>query len=160
MPYSPSTYSGDPNESMLDEMRFKLQDVGEGGLWLLTDVEYQYLLDKWLPRFDSPIGVASVAADTIAARFAGAVSITADGVSVNVGDLSGRYRELAAQLRTEYSSSQLGEANIDSILADFQPDPSIAPLDFGRGMHDNPEAGRQAYGSYAYGANGSEWPFW
>lgn len=147
MPYTPSTYSGDPTTTLLDEVRFLVQDVGEGGLWLLTDLEYQYLMDTWLPRYDAITYVAAMAAETIAGRFAGAVSISADGVSVNVADLSDRYRALAAQLRMQYDAGQMGAADIASILVDYEPDASIAPLDFGVGMHDNPSAGRQAYGT-------------
>lgn len=144
------TYSGDPSTSPRDEVRFMLQDT-DPAMPLLSDAEIAWLLDQWMPRYDSTIYVAAAGADVIARKFAGVVSVTADGVTVNTADLSQRYQALAAQLRAEYANAQIGgEVDISNLMLDYQPDLSIRPLNFGLGMHDNPEAGQQDFGG--------EWP--
>ena len=151
-----TTYSGAPFETQVDEVRFLVQDTDPDalGFWLLTDQELQYLVDTWLPRYDSLTYVAAVAAGVIARKFVGIVSVSADGVSVNTADLADRYRQLAAQLRNEYKAGQIGEGpNIENLLVGSGYDPSIRPLRFGVGLHDNYEAGNQDYG----GVHGDIW---
>lgn len=142
------SYSGDPSNSQKDEVRFVLQDT-DPGLQLLTDEEIDFLIEKWLPRYDSLTYVAAIAAATIARKFVGVVDINADGVSVNAAELMNRYTELAKQLRAEYVAAQIGgEVDLSSIMIGQTPDPRIKPLAFGIGLHDNPEAGLQDFGSW------------
>lgn len=144
-------YSGAPFAADVDELRFLLQDVGDDNLWLLSDQELQFLIDAWMPRYDSLTFVAAVAAATISRKFAGIVSVSADGVSVNTADLSQRYRDLAVALREEYKLAQVGgEIDIENLLIGYSADRSIKPLRFGVGLMDNPEAGLQDYGSWSY----------
>lgn len=144
------TYSGDPNSSELDELRFTVQDTDEK-LKLLTDEELNFLLDQWMPRFDSITYVASVAAAVISRKFAGIVNVSSDGVSVNTADLAQRYRDLAAELRAQYKDAQVGGVlDLANLMVGTTPDPSIAPLRFGVGLHDNPEAGLQDFGGWTY----------
>lgn len=144
-------YSGAPFESDVDQVRFHLQDTGDDNFWLLSDQELQWLIDQWMPRYDSLIYVAAVSAGVISRKFAGLVSVSADGVSVNVADLAQRYRDLAISLRDEYKSAQIGEGpDITNLLIGYSPDRSIKPLRFGVGLHDNPEAGAQDYGGWTY----------
>jgi hypothetical protein len=151
------TYSGDPLDSDKDEVRFLLQDTDPGTLPLLTDEEIEFLLDRWLPKYDSVTYVAAVAADTISRKFVGIVSISVDGVSVNTADLAQRYRDLAVQLRNEYVAGQIGaEVPLDNIMVGGRVDYSIAPLNFSIGLHDNPQAGQQDYG----GQTGTPWVEW
>ena len=144
------SYSGDPATSDKDEVRFYLQDT-DAGFPLLTDEEIQWLIDEWMPKYDSLIYVASVGAATISRKFAGMVSVMADGVNVQTGDLAQRYRDLAAELRDQYKAGQIGgEVDIDNLLVGHSVDPSLRPLRFGIGLHDNPEVGIQDYGGLTY----------
>lgn len=139
------TYTS-PQTSDKDEVRFYLQDT-DAGFPLLQDEEIQWLIDEWMPKYDSLIYVASVCAAVIANKFVGLVAVSADGVSVQTGDLAQRYRDMAEELRDQYKAAQIGaDINIDNLLVGHSPDPSIRPLRFGVGLHDNPEAGQQDYG--------------
>lgn len=145
------TYSGAPFESTDDELRFTVQDTGDQNFWLLSNEEYGYLYDTWMPLYDSMTYVAAVAAATISRKFAGVVSVTADGVSVNTSDLAQRYRDMATELRDQHKDATVGgEVDISNIMIGYQPDPSIRPLRFGIGMMDNPSAGLQDYGGLTY----------
>ena len=138
---------GDPMSSDVDKVRFLMQDTNPA-VRLLTDLELQYLVDEWFHRYDTLIYVAAVAADRVAAKFAGVVSVSADGVSVGTADLSERYRLLATDLRALHKDYQIsGEVDITNLMWDQNPDYGIRPLTFGVGMDDNLAAGRQDYGS-------------
>jgi hypothetical protein len=154
VPFAPSTYSGDPATSLVDEVRFQVQDTGADGYWLLTDLEIQHLIDRWAAVYDSITYVAAVAAGVIARKFAGVTDISADGVSVSTSGLSDRYLKVAAALRQEYKDEGAtgGMPLLDNILSGTQWDPSIEPLEFGMHAHDNPAAGRQSYGGLRRGA--------
>jgi hypothetical protein len=154
------TYSGDPASSPRDELRFLVQDT-DPDLALLSDGECDYLLGAWMPRYDSVTYVASVAAAVISRKFAGIVTVAADGVTVNVSDLSKTYAAMAVTLRDEYNEAQESGATVDmsNVMVDLFFDPSIAPLDFGVGMHDNHYAGQQAY-SGRLPLPAIEWPDW
>lgn len=144
------TYGGAPFETDTDEVRFTVQDTDEA-FWMLSDQEYQYLIDTWMPRYDSLVYVSAVAAATISRKFAGIVSVSADGVSVNTSDLSERYATMASQLRSEHQAAQIGgEVDISNVLVGTGYDPGIRPLRFGLGLHDNPEAGVQDFGGLTY----------
>jgi hypothetical protein len=146
------SYSGDPTTTSRDELRFILQDT-DINLPLLQNEELDYLIGAWLPRYDSLTYVAAVSAAVIARKFAGVVNINADGVSVDVSNVSDRYTAISAQLRQEYREAQeAGNLDISNIMVGHQWDWDIDPLTFGKKMHDNPEAGQQDFGG--------EWPFW
>jgi hypothetical protein len=144
------TYSGDPATSDLDELRFMIQDTREE-LPLLLDEEINYLIAEWMPRYDSLTYCAAIGAQIISRKFAGVVTVSADGVSVNTSELAARYKEMAAGLREEYKSAQVGgEVDISNIMIGHGPDPGIKPLHFALNLHDNPEAGMQDYGGWQY----------
>lgn len=144
------TYSGDPSTGDKDEVRFHLQDTDQG-FPLLQDEEIEWLITEWMPRYDSLIYVASVAAAVVSRRFAAMVAVSADGVSVQTGDLAERFRQLAVELREQYKASMIGgEIDISNIMIGSGPEPGIKPLRFGVGMHDNPGAGLQDYGGWTY----------
>lgn len=148
------TYSGTPSDSDLDTVRFYLRDTNPR-VRLLGDQEIQFLIDEWMPRYDSLIYVASVAADAIANAFAGTVSISADGVNVDVSRISEAYANVAMRMRAMHKDAQIGgEVDITNLMWGQYVDPSIDPLQFKIGLDDNIEAGRQNYGdaspSYTY----------
>ncbi len=146
------SYSGDPSVSLVDEVRFWVQDTNpdSNDFWMLSDEEISYLIDQWLDSSGSVIFVSAVAAEVIAAKFTNEVSVSADGVSVSVSDLQNRYLRLAVQLREQYKNSLSYGAGpfltgIDGMWSMVR-DASIQPLIFGVGFMDNAEAGRQDYG--------------
>jgi hypothetical protein len=139
-------YSGDPAASELDELRFLIQDTDPEDV-LLTDSELTYMLDKYMPEYESTYYVAALACETLSAKFAREVSYSADGVSVQASELQAKYNDLALSLRDQYKSTrQAGGPDAGGILWDETFDPSIRPLMFATGMHDNYEAGQQEFG--------------
>lgn len=143
------SYSGDPSSSDKDAVRFLVQDT-DNTLELLTDEEIEYLITQWAPAYGSNTYVAAVAAAVISRKFAGVVTISADGVSISGSDLSRKYTDMAVQLRAEYAEESAVGATVDlsNIEIAIRFDPSIAPLNFSVGMHDNARAGQQAYGGW------------
>lgn len=139
----------DPTTSDRDEVRFLLGDTADVN-HLIEDEEIGYLLAKWKPLFDSNEYVASVAADTLSAKFAREANYSADGVSISLANLGQQFRDLAANLRERYMNSLVGGQPDAGGISPYEgPDPDVVDKDFGTGMHDNPEAGRQNYGSTA-----------
>lgn len=142
------TYSGDPASSLLDAVRFYSQDT-DSSFWILTDEEMQYLIDETVRTTnDNPIWIASRVCIAIAAKFTREVNVSADAVSVNVGDLQRKYLTLAQMLR-EAHDEEHGEMALPG-PARPGDDLHIPPLLFGIGMSDNFEAGRQDYGYRRY----------
>jgi len=141
------TYSGDPADGGVDEIRFLIGDVDEDRQ-LLTDEGIAYVIARLEPVYGSPLMAAAACAEAIAGKFAREVSVSADGVSVAVDSLQQKYNELAASLRDQYKN-EMGTAPIASgTLLDDAPDFSIKPLMFGIGFMDNYRAGSQDYGNY------------
>lgn len=142
------SYSGNPASSNRDQVRFYVGDT-DTNFQLLTNEEIDFLLVQWIDTYGAPLYIAAVAAENIAAKFAREVSVSADGVSVQIGDLQQRYNDLAASLRDQYKALY---GNFDPITAisimDMRWDPSIPSLVFGVGFNDNYLAGRQNYGDY------------
>jgi hypothetical protein len=151
------TYSGDPSTSDRDAVRFYVQDT-DPDFQLIADEEIDFLIDKWDPQVpDTALFVAALAAEALAARFAREVSVSADGVSVQIGDLQTRYNDLAMRLRDQYKASlKAGAPDYSGYLFDMSWDPSIKPLVFGVGFMDNYLVGKQDYGDYDPG----ESPLW
>lgn len=140
------SYSGDPESSDLDQVRFWLQDT-DPNVRLLTDTEVTFHVNTWKTRYDSLVYAAAKAAESVATKFAGVLSVSADGVSVDVGGLAERYAAVARRLYQVHKDLQVGgEIDLSNLMTGSQPDYGIAPLTFGIGLHDNREAGRQDYG--------------
>jgi hypothetical protein len=144
------TYSYDgPGTTDKDTIRFLIQDTDPygAGEWLLTDEEVQYSYDTWFPLYHSDQYVAAMCADTIAARYAREASYSADGVSISLGPVGDQYRALAASLREQYKSALVGTTvDAGGIAPDEQLEPGTKPFSFGKGLHDNLQAGPQEYG--------------
>lgn len=142
------TYSGDPSVSHVDEVRFWLQDT-DPRVRLMSDLELQFLIDLWMPKYDSLVMVAAVASDRVAAKFTGVVSVSADGVNADVSGLADRYAALGMRLRQLHKDATIGgEVDLSNLMWDAHPDWGIEPLQFGVGMHDSRDVGRQNYGSH------------
>jgi len=140
------SYSGNPALSLRDAVRFHAQDTLSEDPFL-TDEEIDFLISSWAHFTDSPIYLASIACENIAAKFTRELSYGADGVSVNAGELQQKYQQLAMQLREMFKTSNIpGAPDVGGIMVGEVYDSSIAPLTFAKGMHDNIEAGQQDYG--------------
>lgn len=143
------TYSYDTSlAAEKDQVRFLLQDNKGADNHILEDEEINYGIITWKALYGTLHWVAAMLADTIAARYAGEVSYSADGVSISLGPLGQQYRDLAASLREQHRKLLVGGfPDVGGITPGEQQDPDLAPFNFGTGMGDNPEAGRQDYGS-------------
>jgi hypothetical protein len=73
------TYTGDPNVSDRDKVRFLVGDVSSTAEATLTDEEIEYLLESWPDVYEA----ARAAAEALAARYSGKAT-----TSKSVGDLS------------------------------------------------------------------------
>lgn len=141
------TYSGNPTSSTTDEIRFLIGDTDASDP-LLQDEEIQYLYNTWFTKYGTVFYVASIACETIAASYAREASHSADGVSVQLGEIQQKFTAQAETLREQHQNLLIGGIpDVGGVTADEQPDPTIAPLIFGTGMSDNTAAGRQDYGS-------------
>lgn len=141
------TYSGNPITSTTDEIRFLIGDTDDSDP-LLQDEEIQYLYNQWFTNYGTVFYVASIACETIAASYAREASHSADGVSVQLGEIQEKFTKQAETLREQHMSLLVGGIpDVGGVTANEQPDPTIAPMIFGTGMHDDLAAGRQDYGS-------------
>ena len=132
-----------------DTVRFLLQDIDpyNASEWLVSDEDIQWAYDTWFPLYHSLEYVAASVADTIAARYAREASYSADGVSVSLGPVGDQYRQLAASLRQQYQAQLVGTVPDAGGISPNEPlMPDTKPFAFGKGMHDNLEAGAQDYG--------------
>lgn len=141
------SYSGNPATSARDEVRFLIGDTDETCM-LLSDVELDYLVAKWLPLYGSALFIAAVAAKVISNRYAGTVTVGEDGLSAQVGELQQRYADLSDRLMADYRAEGDvgGLVNLENILADTSWDPEIEPLEFAMRLDDNDRAGKQNWG--------------
>lgn len=131
-------YSGDPSTSPLDEVRFLLQDTDETKP-LLQDEEINYAIARLGHTYGGDgLMAAAYCADVIAGKYAGEVSISADGVSVSAGEVQQKYQQLAISLRATYK-------NLAGTGGDVFAGGLRGQMAFGLGLHDNLRAGQQDY---------------
>lgn len=141
-----ASYSGNPSTSPTDAIRFWLQDTDVPDNALLQDEEIQYFTTLLAPLNGAdPQIVASYCATVIAGRYAGEVSITADGVTYSGDQLQQKYTTLASTLLSQYNQLRAlsGAPYVGGIERGDWPDPSLRPKNFELGMDDNFRAGRQ-----------------
>lgn len=138
------SYSGDPSASTRDAVRFYLQDTDASDPQL-ADAELDFLIDEWFPHTSSPIHVAAICAEILVSRYTREVTVSSDAVVVAVEQLMERYSALAERLKALYASKEISGPEAGAVDLYEEPDPSIRPLSFGKGMHDNRRAGRQDY---------------
>lgn len=142
------TYGGDPANSALEQVRFLIGDT-DSTRPLLNDAEIQYVIDTWDPLFGSTTLNAAVCCEVIAGNYAREISISADGVTVGLSELQGKFDMRATSLRDQYKQeAQMASPSFDGVMFDLAWDESIKPLKFGTGFMDNYLAGRQNYGDY------------
>jgi len=140
------TYTSNPESVPLDSVRFLVGDI-DASEPQLQDEEINYLLQLWGDR--SVYYAAAMAAEAIAARYAREVNISADSQSLSAGELQEKYLSLADRLRSQHEQLLAGGlVDAGGVTIGEQPDPTVRPLSFGRGMHDDPEAGQQDFGGY------------
>lgn len=141
------SYSGDPSDGGVDEVRFLVQDTDYSDP-LISDEEIEYLINKWDPVYGSPLMTAAMVAEVIAAKFAREVAYSADGVSVGVQELQQKYDTLASSLRDQYKQYDIGSGPVLSgVMYSDVPDPTVKPTLWAIGMNDNVRAGKQDYGN-------------
>jgi hypothetical protein len=90
-----------------------------------------------------------MAARAAAAKFAGEIDVSGDGVSVGLSALQQKFTEAANSLMAQYRQEPgagTGGPDVGGIDLYEYRDPSVQPTDMGTGMHDNPLAGYQAGG--------------
>lgn len=139
------TYGADPTASTIDAVRFLVGDTDSDEVFL-SDEEIRWLQSQWDGK-GSVYYTASMAAEAIAAKFAREVTTSSDSQSVSTSELQQKFTDLAVRLRAQHQSLLSGgSVDVGGINAGEQPDPTILPLAFGTGMHDNYEAGNQDYG--------------
>ncbi len=130
-------YSGDPAASEIDAVRFWLGDTSATDP-LLNDAELRYVNDLYQDYSGGDARLlAAAACDYLMAKYAGQMTISADGVSYSPGELTDKYTALAKQLREAYARGT-GPGAPTARTADV-------PL-FSLGMYDNPE-GLSQFGS-------------
>lgn len=139
------TYSGDPSTSPRDAVRYYLQDTNSGDPQM-SDAELDFLISDWYPVTGSYILVAATAADTLSTRYAGEVTVSGDAVLVALEQLQDKWAAAATRLRALQARKDIGGPDVGGVDIYDERDPSIKPLSFDKGMHDNRWAGRQDYG--------------
>lgn len=162
-----------PEYRAIDEVRLLIADT-DPNLRLLADYWIAYEINQWLGAYtptdftttpptigfwqagpyDHPLMAAHACALRISNKFAGVVTIEADGVTVEVGDLQGKYAQMAAALKAEYDryTATGGDVDYSNLLWCQDRDWEIRPTTFGIGMNDNILAGQQDYGGL------QDWP--
>lgn len=149
----------DPSASTKDAIRFLIGDTDSTEAFL-QDEEIAFLVSKWERKSGgSPYLIAAYACEAIASKLAREVSVSADGQSLSLDGLMDKYQRLAGQLRQQHKDLFVGDSGIyiGGLDPHEQPDPSVRPLAFGTGMHDNYEAGNQDYGDGYAGDEHGQW---
>jgi hypothetical protein len=136
------SYSGNPSLSTRDAVRYHLGDTDPSDP-LMSDGELDYLITDWSLISTSPRLIAADAAENLANRYAREVTVSADAVTAQLQELIGNYRALAVSLRGQDANRNLGGPDL-GVDADSVPDPTVRPLNFAIGMHDNKRSGPTA----------------
>ncbi len=141
------SYSGNPASSSLDAVRFLIRDTDTTNQ-LLANEDIAYWSSRCDPVFGDDLMSAAFCAENIAARYAGEVSISADGVSISGDQLQTKYAALASSLRMQYRYLKgVGGGPIaGGIDINSTPEPGVKSPSFGIGLDDNDRAGPSNYG--------------
>lgn len=141
------SYSGNPGDSALDEIRFYVSDTDPEDV-ILQDEEILFLISAFGPIHNDNLFTASVVADFIAGKYAREVSISADGVNIAMSEVQQKYIELSNHLREQFKLRTAFEGNPDvgGIMYGETLDLGIKPLVWSVGMNDNYRAGQQDFG--------------
>lgn len=146
------TYEAPLASSQKDQVRFLVGDT-DPDEFFLHDSEIEWLITIWGSK-GSVFYVASMAAESIAARFTREVTTSSDSQSVSTSELQQKYLDLAARLMRQHETLLTGGVvDMGGVNAGEQPDPTVTSPAFGTGMHDFVEAGQQDMGDW------SQWTF-
>lgn len=141
------SYTGDPLSSPIDAIRFLIGDT-DSTEPQLQDEEIAFLVTTWRNK-GTMYWAASQAAETIAAKYTREIALSSDSQTLDLSQLSQKYMTLAEQLRSKHWQLLAGgNVDVGGITPGQQPDPSVLPTAFGRGMHDNYQAGEQDFGDW------------
>lgn len=97
------SYSGNPNKSLLDKVRFSLGDTNAKTA-NFTDGEILALLDD---AGDNPVAAALLACDALVAKYAGACDESVGSVSMAYSQKADGYRRLADTLRARLAKGAI-----------------------------------------------------
>lgn len=139
-------YTGNPADSVLDAIRFWLQDTANPPL--LADNEITYFVNYAVDYTADPILLAAGLCSILVARFTGKVNVTGDGITVNVEALSDKYRALEVDLRNQWNELNGNKGFPYAGGMDFFDWVSrigIKPQLFAIGMNDNPRGASQLF---------------
>jgi hypothetical protein len=146
------TYEADLAASQKDQVRFLVGDTDPGEFFLHDD-EINWILSQWVSK-GSVYYAASMAAESIAARFAREVTTNSDSQTVSTSELQQKYLDLAARLMRQHETLLTGGVvDMGGVNAGEQPDPTVTSPAFGTAMHDFVEAGVQDNG------DGNSWNY-
>ena len=142
------TYSGFPARSDRDAIRLLIGDTDPTEA-LLYDEELDWLITIWDIK-GSIWYTASIAARTIAARFAREVTTSSDSQTVSADALQQKYLDLASQLMLQHELLLAGGmVDVGGIApSEQQFDPTVTSPAFGTAMHDSYEVGPQDFGDW------------
>lgn len=90
------TYTGDPQNSDRDAVRFYIQDTDSANPQI-----YDAEIDMLLAQFGSPLYAAAQAARSLGAKYARKVSKRVGDLSINYGDIAKNYSSLADELQQQ-----------------------------------------------------------
>jgi hypothetical protein len=142
------TYEASLASSKKDQVRFLVGDTDPDEFFLHDD-EITWLLTIWEGK-GTVFYVASMAAESIAARFAREVTTSSDSQTVSTSELQQKYLDLAARLMRMHETLLTdGVVDMGGVTAGEQPDPTVTSPAFGTGMHDFVEAGPQDMGDWS-----------
>ena len=142
------TYSGDPANSDADTVRFLIGDT-DPTAFFLNDTEIAFLLSTVhsIGLSNPVLQAAAAGAEAIASKLSREITYSADGVSVSADTLAQKFYTVAEKIRTLGLRADVAAApSVGGILSAESYDPSIRPLVFSVGMHDNYLAGQQDFG--------------
>jgi hypothetical protein len=125
------TYSGDPSESTLDEVRFLIQDTDPDDKQI-SDEEIEYLIAENGGALQAAIAAAIV----ISAQYARAIDKAVGDLRISYSQRSKQYRDLADFLGSDGAPiPYAGGISVSDKQIDEDDTDRVSPA-FVKGMHD------------------------
>ena len=140
------SYSGDPSKSVLDSVRFEVQDTNSGSP-LLQDAEIEYVIGQEAPGEPPSEGeVLSAAArcmESLARLFAAQADTEVGSLKVTYTKQADQYNTRAKELRSRAGGMHApwagGQSEAEKAAREAETDRPQAP--FKRGQFTNPNTG-------------------
>lgn len=139
-PLGQGSYSGNPDASTLDQVRFLIQDTRDP--FLLSDAELNYCIS----RYTNALIAAASACDVLAARFTNDVDKRIGNLSVSGGQRAEAWRKRGNELRAQAAREGIYEVfaggvyEADSLAQDS--DSTVIQPHTRVGQDDHPEIGQ------------------